>query len=131
MYLKLKFWKLWQRYIIGIFGHERQKYLIGKTSLNIKDIDFIEEELVKIGFQPDYFSFNDYGQITSMRIIYIDGLIDTSWRQVHVRVYEDSEVTVHDELTYEEDVDRHLKGDTLTTASPLILDKIKETLKIE
>ncbi len=105
IYIKLRFWRLWEKYVIGLFKHDREPYYIGKTQLH--DVDTIESKLIDIGYQPDYFSFEDKGQMTSMRIIYI---LDFKWRQVHVRVFDDWSVTIHDELTYEEDVDGHING---------------------
>ena len=78
IYIKLRFWRLWEKYVIGLFKHEREPYYIGKTQLD--DVDTIESKLIGIGYQPDYFSFEDKGQKTSMRILYI---LDTKWSRAN------------------------------------------------
>ncbi len=106
--LKIKLWILWKRYILSLFKHDMEPYFIGYTHLKLDDI---ENTLINMGYQPDYFSFDNKGQITSMRKIYITSL--GVWRQKHIRAFEDGTITGHDELTFEEDAEAHLRGDTM------------------
>lgn len=121
--LKVKFWQVWKKYILNSFKNEREPFHIGWTPL--KDIDEIEERLINIGYQPNYFSFGDQGQITSMRKMFVDNDI---WWQWHVRIHEDGEIRGHEELSYEEDAIRHKNGDIVNQIPEkelkIILDSI-------
>jgi len=77
----------------------RQKFLVGRTSLSA---DTIFEKLVSIGFQWDYFAYNDDGEQVSMRKLYRN-------RQVHVRTFENGEIRMHDELNYEFEPVKHIQ----------------------
>lgn len=104
---KVKFWQLWKQYVLNRFSNGREDYPIGSTPL--RDIDDIEGRLLNLGYQPNYFSYGDQGQITSMRRMYVGA--DNIWWQWHVRVHEDGEIRGHVELSYEEDAIRHRNGD--------------------
>jgi len=103
---KVKFWQEWKKYVLNAFTHDREPYHIGWT--NLTDVEDIETRLIMIGYQPNYFSFGDEGQVTSMRKMYIDE--DGYWRQLHIRVHKDGEIRGHDELSYEESATEHVNG---------------------
>jgi len=104
---KVKMWQLWKKYVLNAFKSGRESYPLGWVK--VTTVDEIESKLLNIGFQPNYFSFGDEGQITSMRRMYVDN--DGYWRQEHVRVHQDGEVRGHDELSYEESAIGHVKGE--------------------
>lgn len=117
---KVKMWQFWKKYVLGAFKNEREAYHIGWVSLNPEETNLVwtpteenimkvETQLIGIGYQPNYFSFADEGQITSMRRMYID--VNGYWRQIHIRVHEDGEIRGHDELSYEESAIEHVKGE--------------------
>ncbi len=126
MYIKLQFFNLWKTYVMGLFPHEREPFYIGKT--RIETVELIEDILVRNNFQPDYFAWKDKQQVTSMRILYVDK--NNEWRQVHVRVFSDRSVTIHDEVSYEEDIDRHVDGDTLRMPAQEVLALVIRILEI-
>lgn len=114
---------MWQAVVIKAFQNEREPYLIGFTSLSVNNLDdrlseSIEDKLIEIGYQPNYFSYGDMGQVTSMRRLlsqiennpiskYYNQRI---WKQYHIRVFDDHEVRGHYEIAYEEDAEDHVKG---------------------
>ncbi len=104
---KVKFWQLWKRYILNAFKHERENFHVG--TCRYLDTDTIEEILITNGWQPNYFSFADEGQVTSMRKMFIDDETGT-WRQYHIRVHTDGEIRGHTEYAYEEDAIGHLEA---------------------
>jgi hypothetical protein len=110
--IKIKMWNLWKKYVLNMFTHDREEFHIGYTTTTDytkqENIDKIEAALIGLGYQPNYFSFQDKEQITSMRKMYID--TDGFWRQKHVRVHSDSEIRGHDELCYEESAIDHVNG---------------------
>lgn len=108
-YQKVRFWQLWKKYILRAFANDREPFPVGNTLL--RDVDEIDTRLIIVGYQPNYFSYGDRDQITSMRKMYIDS--EGCWRQVHVRVFDDGEIRMHDELSYEEDAVSHLDAKTL------------------
>lgn len=116
---KVKMWQLWKKYILNMFKSEREEYHIGWVTLNSqetniewkptdKNVEEVEKRLIDIGYQPNYFSFGDEGQITSMRKMFI---YNTLWLQWHVRIHKDGEIRGHEEFSYEEDAVRHKNGD--------------------
>lgn len=124
MYTEIRLWYLWKKYILRWFGNEREPYLIGYINI---DLSRVEDTLIELGYQPNYFSFDDDGQFTSMRIIYIE---DGKWRQKHVRAFKDGELRGHDELSYEEDANGHLHGDTLRPIDEKEIERLKSYLMI-
>jgi len=116
--LKIKFWQFWKRYILNAFKHEREGFPIGRVmhsnidfkKHNINYLDYVEGVLIDEGWQPNYFSFADLGQVTSMRKMFRDS--DGYWWQDHVRIHYDGEVRGHRELSYEECAITHIKGST-------------------
>jgi len=116
---KVKFWQMWKKYVLNAFKSEREEYHIGYVRLNPDETDLswtpteeniekVETALLGIDYQPNYFSFADKGQVTSMRQMYVD--TDGYWRQIHIRVHEDGEIRGHDELSYEDSAIDHVKG---------------------
>ncbi len=105
-------WQLWKKYVLNAFKNGRESYNLGytmRTSIDRQiDINIYEAKLISLGYQPNYFSFADEGQITSMRKMYVDP--QGFWRQIHVRVHSDGEIRGHDELCYEESVIDHVNG---------------------
>lgn len=103
------------------FVNEREPYVIGQTSFTM---DKCYEALIPICYQFNPVAWEDVGEGLSVRKLYSD-------RQIHVRVFEDGEVRVHDELNYEFDPLGHYNGRTLTIPAPEELEKIMAALKVE
>jgi|GEM_PF-2708902 len=80
-------------------GGGRQRFLVGRTKL---PPDTIYQKLIAIGYQWDYFAYNDDGEQVSMRKLYRD-------RQVHLRAFDDGTIRMHDELNYELEPMKHLQ----------------------
>ncbi len=87
-------------------GGGRQKFLVGHTKLFP---DEVYQKLVAIGYQWDYFAYNDDGEQVSMRKLNKD-------RQVHVRAFDDGTIRMHDEFNYEIEPVKHLQ-ESLAPAS--------------
>ncbi len=81
-------------------GGERQNFLKGAISHPVTD--WIFEQLIALGYQWDYFAYHDDGEIISMRKLYGN-------RQIHVRVFDDGEIRIHDELNYEFEPIKHMQ----------------------
>lgn len=101
IYLKIKqtIYKIWDMIIPDIFKSEHD---IGKLgTIIMEERILIEGLLIIIGYQPNYFSIKKWGELTSMRKMYIDEYGD--WRQIHIRIYKNGNVYAHDELSYEQE----------------------------
>lgn len=106
MFIKIKMWYLWKKYVLSAFKNEREPYHIGIMKAS-KSVDEIEAALIGLYYSPDYTSYGDNGQVTSMRKLYVaDGI----WRQDHVRVFNNGEIKGHNELAPEEDAYAHIEG---------------------
>ncbi len=100
---------------------DREPYVLGRTQLTM---DECYEALIPICYQYDYFAWEDVGEGLSVRKLYGD-------RQIHVRVFTDGEVRVHDEFNYEYSPLGHYNGETLMNPAPEELEKITAALKVE
>ena len=110
---KIRFDYLWRmiKNKIPFVNVPISKYYLGKTDLNI---DEFEKRLIEKGYQYNYFSYTEKGQVSNMRKLYINivnGIEEI--RQVHIRLFNDNNIYVHDELAYEHDAIGHIKAKTL------------------
>lgn len=102
---------------------EREPYSVGKTGFTMSKCF---ELLTALGYTWDYWAWEDIGEGISMRITYLT-------RMVHVRVFTDGEIRMHDELNYEIDPQGHYNSSTLKPAddkeilrvSSVLIDKVK------
>jgi len=134
--LKIKFFQLWKKYVLNAFKHEREGWHIGKLTAAIREsnehlyltitLDEIEGRLIDDDWQPNYFSFSDEGQITSMRKMFRDN--EGYWWQDHIRVHDDGEVRGHREVSYEEDALGHLQGTKAIELPPSEQKRIMQIL---
>jgi len=77
-----------------------------RTKMNFSKL---HRELIEMGYQPNYATFHDVGEIFNMRYLYYkDGVL----RQEHIRVFND-ELRGHDEIAYEHDFWAHFHAETL------------------
>jgi hypothetical protein len=95
----------------------RQNFLVGRTSL---PADTVFERLLTMGYQWDYFAYNDDGEQVSMRKLYNN-------RQVHVRTFENGEIRMHDELNYEFEPVKHIQ-EAPFQASQSAIDEVVQAL---
>lgn len=77
----------------------RQPFVVGFTKLSM---DEAFAKLIELGYTTDYLAYFDDLEVISMRICY-------RVRQVHVRIFGDGEIRMHDEPNYEFDPMAHLK----------------------
>ena len=96
--------------------HLFQRYVLRKEVgrgpffiTNIEEPISLYRKLIELGFQPNYFAYNEAGEIWNMRRLRYNGA--ELWQE-HVRVFPD-EVRAHFEITYEEDAIRHFNASTL------------------
>jgi hypothetical protein len=84
-----------------------------------------ERRMISIGYQYNYFSFTERGQLTNMRKLYI---LNGEVRQKHIRLFDDGQVYAHDELAYEFDALGHVNGRTLRECLDFDKSLIRATL---
>lgn len=128
---KIRFDYLWRmiKNKIPFVNVPISKYYLGKTDLNI---DEFEKRLIEKGYQYNYFSYTEKGQVSNMRKLYINivnGIEEI--RQVHVRLFNDNNIYVHDELAYEHDAIGHIKAKTLQRPNINDEHEIVRILKIK
>lgn len=105
------------------------KYHLGRTIFKVDDFEKI---LIEKGYQYNYFSYTEKGQISNMRKLYINivsGIEEI--RQVHIRLFKNSSIYVHDELAYEYDALGHVKMKTLQRPNINDEHEIVKILKIK
>ena len=128
---KIRFDYLW-RYLknkIPFVNVSISKYYLGRT---IFEVDDFERILIEKGYQYNYFSYTEKGQISNMRKLYINivnGIEEI--RQVHIRLFNDNNIYVHDELAYEHDAIGHIKAKTLQRPNINDEHEIVKILKIK
>jgi len=106
--------------VLGLVS-EREPYRLGHTPL---DFDACYEALIPLGYQWDYFAWEDIGEGVSVRRLYDN-------RQVHIRVFALGEVRAHDELNYEFEPVKHYNSETLKIPSHDDIELVKKALNIE
>lgn len=107
--MKIQFSHLWRKIKnkIPFFHTPRTRFNVGHCSLSV---DQFEHTLIQIGYQYNYFSYTEKGQVSNMRRLYMEnGVI----RQIHIRLFNDGEVMMHDELAYEHDAMAHVDAVSL------------------
>lgn len=105
-------------YIPFIQNIGRQSYLEFKTNLNS---DEIYNRLIPFGYQINYVGYNDKGEVLSLRKLY-------GVRQIHLRLFDDGEVRIHDEYNYEFYPIEHLNGLTFQNLDEGTIQQLKEIL---
>lgn len=105
-------------YIPFIQNNGRQSYLEFKTNLNF---DEIYNRLIPFGYQINYIGYNDKGEVLSLRKLY-------GMRQIHLRLFDDGEVRIHDEYNYEFYPIEHLKGINFQSLDEGTVQQLKEIL---
>jgi len=124
---RLNFSYLWRKIKQKLpFGHTaRSRYTIGKTILSLHEFEL---ELVKLGYQYNYFSYTEKGQISNMRKLYLD---NNQIRQTHIRLFKDYEVRMHDELAYEYDAIGHINAVSLKRLGIVEENRLVDVLGIK
>lgn len=109
---RIDFSRIWRclKSKIPFLCRERSDYLMHVTKLSV---NAFEKRMIAYGFQYNYFSYTERGQVSNMRKLYIAGMDDSVIRQIHVRLFDDGYVHAHDELAYEYDALGHTNGLTL------------------
>ena len=77
--------------------------------------------LIEMGFQPNYFAYYEKGEIYNLRRLEFKGV--ELWQE-HIRIFPD-EIRGHFEISYEEDTQRHISGETIRPLSPGLIGAIK------
>jgi len=86
------------------------------------DPDEAYKILIELGYQWNYISYHEKGEVLNVRKLYKD-------RQIHLRIFNDGVVTIHDELNYDFYPLEHLKGVSLYRADIHIVKYLKDKLK--
>ena len=112
---RIDFSRLWRcvKSRIPFLCRERSGYLVHMDELvNVSraGVRAFERKMISIGYQYNYFSFTERGQVSNMRKLY---LLNGEVRQKHIRLFDDGHVHAHDELAYEFDALGHVNGFTL------------------
>lgn len=120
-----RFKYLFQKYILRR-KPGRQRFFIIKIEPEM--VDTVYDELLKRGFQPNYFSYYDSGEVCNVRRLAKNRQLFLEHKegfQEHVRVFP-NEIRGHYEIKYEEDAKRHLDGSTVTSLSRGTNQEIKQ-----
>ncbi len=104
---------------IGLVS-QREPYKIGETVMSMDDACIA---LIPLGYTWDYFAWEDIGEGVSVRKLYEN-------RQIHVRVFRDGEVRMHDEFNYEFEPIRHFNGDTTRIPKQDEIELVKKVLGV-
>lgn len=105
------------------------KYYLGRTIFKV--IDF-EKILIEKSYQYNYFSYTEKGQVSNMRKLYINVVNrNEEIRQIHIRLFKNGSIYVHDELAYEYDALGHIKAKTLQRPNVNDEHEIVRILKIK
>jgi len=107
--MNLKFHYLWRKLksFVPWIQVPVSRFFMFRTKITA---DQFERALIEAGYQYNYFSYDEQGQISNLRKLKIfNGTI----MQVHVRLFDDGAVTAHYEVSYEEDAMKHLDGSTV------------------
>ena len=122
MYIKIQFYYLWNNIVRKFFPFKgRQEFVLTKINPRILSREEFAIKLITIGYQFNYFSYEDKDEIMNLRKLYISP--HHQIRQYHIRLYNDGEVRAHDEISYEEDAVAHIDG--VSSGSIPILEKEK------
>lgn len=109
----LNFSMIWRKIksLIPFVTTDRTPFSLGMTSCEVNEF---ENRLIRNGYQYNYFSFHEKGQVTNMRKLFIVNEVDKKViRQYHVRLFKDGEVRAHEEYAYEESMFKHVNGITI------------------
>jgi len=105
----------------------RQDYVLTKVDPETLHEDDFAMKLITIGYQFNYFSFQDKDEVMNLRKLYISPQYQI--RQYHVRLYSDGEIRAHDELSYEEDAVGHVDSVSMGQISTVEKDKIIQVIE--
>lgn len=105
--IKIQFYYLWNNIVRKFFPFKgRQDYVLTKIDPRTLTKEEFAKRLITIGYQFNYFSFQDKDELINLRKLYISPKYQI--RQYHIRLYADGEIRAHDELSYEEDAIGHV-----------------------
>ena len=123
--IRIRFHRIW-RFIKQLFTPDMPRTPYFQFSIETPfDEGRVLRALINIGFQWNYWSYFEKGQVINVRRCYVeDGII----RQEHVRIFEDGEVRAHDELAYEESAVGHLRGETVRNVKPSTQEELRRAL---
>lgn len=103
---------------IPFLNIEREPYPEFKTDMPPEDV---YDNLIPFGYQINYVAFNDRQEVLNIRKLY-------GKRQIHLRLFEDYEVRLHDEWNYEFYPIEHLDGESLKEVDRPTILQLKEIL---
>ena len=86
---------------------------------------YILKLLTNLGFQPNYFGYFEKGEIYNLRRLKVIG--SGLWQE-HIRIFPD-EIRGHFEVSYEEDTQLHISGETIKPLSPGLIGAIKRMVE--
>lgn len=102
--MKIQFSHLWRKIKNKLpwFHTPRTRFDVGLCLLSV---DKFEHALIQIGYQYNYFSYTEKGQVSNMRRLYIENGVT---RQIHIRLFNDGQIMMHDEIAYEHNAVSHV-----------------------
>ena len=104
------------------------KWYIGTSDISIEKFESL---LISESYQYNYFSYTEKGQVSNMRKLYIEVVNgNEEIRQIHIRLFKDGTIYIHDELSYEYDALGHIKAKTIQRINSEIEHKLIKLLKI-
>ncbi len=110
MTIKIQFHYVWNNLVRKLFPFKgRQNFVLTKIDPRTLSKEEFVKRLIGLGYQFNYFSYQDKDEITNLRKLYISPE-PYKIRQFHIRYYNDGEIRAHDELSYEEDAIAHVDG---------------------
>ena len=103
---------------IPFLNIEREPYPEFKTNMLP---EAIYNNLIPFSFQVNYISYQDKDEILNLRKLYGE-------RQIHLRLFEDYEIRLHDEWNYEFYPIGHLDGESLKPVDRQTVEQLREIL---
>jgi len=88
------------------------------------DADKVYSTLIPFGWQINYISYHEKDEILGLRKLY-------DVRQIHLRLFKDGEVRIHDEYNYDFYPVKHMHGEDFKPADRATVTQLKEMLSGE
>ena len=100
-------------------------FICTDEGVELENRDYVFAPLIKLGFQPNYFAYYEKGEIYNLRRLKLIGV--ELWQE-HIRIFQD-EIRGHFEISYEEDTQRHISGETIKPLSSNLTGAIKRMVE--
>ena len=95
------------RMLLRFLNTKRSPYVVGNCYLYRNEFEY---KMLQIGYQYNYLSYPEKGRISNLRKRYTE---NDTMRQIHLRLFYDGEVRMHDETATEQGLIEHTEGVSL------------------